>query len=118
MTVAGGPARFLLVVPATPHGVAWEERHSGEAEARRQLTGALERLRDAGLEAAGWVGDPDPIAAVEDALEGGDIDEIVVSTLPRTVSRWLRLDLPSRLRRLSGLPVAHVCAPERDAPPE
>ena len=112
---ARGPARFVLVVPATPHGVAWEERHTGEAEAGRQLAGALERFRDAGLEADGWVGDPDPVAAVEDALEREDADEIVVSTLPRTVSRWLGIDLPSRIRRVSGLPVTHVTAPERPA---
>jgi hypothetical protein len=112
---ARGPARFLLVVPATPHGVAWEERHSGEAEAARHLDHALERLRAAGLDSDGWVGDPDPVAAVEDALEGHEVDEIVVSTLPRTVSRWLGLDLPSRVRRVSGRPVTHVTAPEREA---
>jgi hypothetical protein len=109
---ARGPASFLLVVPATPHGVAWEERDSGAGEAERHLARALDRFREAGLEAQGWVGDPDPVTAVEDALEAHDVDEVVVSTLPRGVSRWLGLDLPSRVRRASGRPVTHVTAPE------
>jgi hypothetical protein len=110
---ARGPATFLLVVPATPHGVAFEERHTGEGEAREHLAGALERMKEAGLEAEGWVGDPNPVAAVEDALEARRVDEIVISTLPRTISRWLGLDLPSRVRRLSGRPVTHVVGTER-----
>lgn len=114
---ASGAATFLVVVPATPHGVAFEERHTGEGEAREHLAEALERFRGAGLGAEGWVGDPDPFAAVEDALEAHEIDEIVVTTLPRKISRWLGLDLPSRVRRLSDRPVTHVVGTEpRRAP--
>ena len=63
----------------------------------------------AGLQVeAAIVGDPDPLAAVGDALRAAEFDELVVSTLPRGVSRWLRMSLPHRLRRMTDLPVLHV----------
>ena len=110
-----GPARFTLLVPATPHGVAWAaDMHSGSAEADAHMQHAVERMRGAGLEMVdGMVGDPDPVGAVQDALNaGGRFDEVVVSTLPKHVSRWLKLDLPSRVKRSTGLPVTHVEAHE------
>jgi hypothetical protein len=53
------------------------------------------------------VGDANPLAAVADALNLRGFDEIIVSTLPWRLSRWLRVDLPSKLRGL-GVPVLHV----------
>ena len=59
------PTRFTLLVPATPHGVAWAaDMHSGGEEAEDHMAKALQRLSDAGLEVEGILGDPDPIAAV------------------------------------------------------
>jgi hypothetical protein len=110
--------RFTLLVPATPHGVAWAaDMHSGSAEAQTHMDHAVERLRDAGLEVAdGALGDPDPVAAVNDLLNAGRrFDEVIVSTLPKHVSRWLKLDLPSRVERSTGLPVTHVEASEEKA---
>jgi hypothetical protein len=43
-------------------------------------------------------------------------DEIVVSTLPGGISRWLKLDFPSRVARATELPVRHVIASESSAP--
>ncbi len=63
-----------------------------------------------GITATGEVGDADPFKAVADAMTGHLYDEIVVSTLPSAVSRWLRMDLPARIRRRFGLPVIHVRA--------
>ena len=104
-----GPVRFHLVVPATPHGVSWAaDMHSGSVAAEHDLEGALERLREQGLDCDGEVGDPDPIAAVHDATNFASYDEVIVSTLPRHISRWLKLDLPRRVAHATGLPVTHV----------
>lgn len=113
-----GAVRFTLLVPATPHGMAWAtEMHSGEGEADEHLTRAVERLRGAGLEVEAIRGDGDPGTAVQDALNAGGVyDEVVVSTLPSHLSRWLKLDLPRRVERITGLPVRHVEASEADTP--
>lgn len=105
-----GAARFHLVVPACPHGLhrVVDPEVAGRDEARAQLDAALASLSEAaGTEVTGEVGDADPLAAIQDALSRDRFEEIVVSTLPRRISRWLRLDLPSKARGL-GLPVAHV----------
>ena len=106
------PTRFTLLVPATPHGVAWAaDMHSGGDEAEAHMSKALERFKAEGLEISGLVGDPDPIAAVQDAVNADhEFDAAVVSTLPTHVSRWLKLDLPRRVERTTGLPVEHVQA--------
>jgi len=107
-----GPARFTLVVPATPHGLAWAaDMSAGIPEARRQMAAAQERLRDEGL----WIddirlGSPDPLAAVHDAVNFESFVDVIVCTLPRRVSRWLKLCLPHRVQRSTGLPVTHVVA--------
>jgi hypothetical protein len=111
---AEGDAVFSLLVPATPHGVAWAaDMHSGGGEAEQHMENAVERMRAEGLEVtAGKVGDPDPVAAVQDEVNFTKYDEIVVSTLPGGISKWLKLDLPHRVERATGLPVTHVSASE------
>jgi hypothetical protein len=111
---ARGPAKFHLLVPSTPHGVSWAaDMHSGGSEAETHLRAAVARLRDEGLEVDdGKVGDPDPVAAVEDAVNFKEFDEIIVSTLPTHLSKWLRLDLPHRVEHATGKPVTHVTATE------
>lgn len=111
-----GPATFHLVVPAHPHGLhkVVDPQEGDEGEAERALAEALPRLSDAaGAEVTGHVGDHEPLMAIEDAINGAAYDEIVISTLPRRLSRWLRLDLVSKARG-TGLPVTHVEAPERE----
>jgi hypothetical protein len=111
---AEGDAVFSLLVPATPHGVAWAaDMHSGGGEAEQHMENAVERMRAEGLDvSAGKVGDPDPVAAVQDEVNFTKYDEIVVSTLPGGISKWLKLDLPHRVERSTGLPVTHVSASE------
>ncbi|HXE45664.1 MAG TPA: hypothetical protein VN635_10730 [Conexibacter sp.] len=118
--VRRGPATFHLVVPASPHGlhklVDPQDADAGEAE--RALATALPMLSEAaGEPVAGHVGDGEPLMAIADAVNGAGYDEIVISTLPRRLSRWLHLDLVSKARGF-GLPVTHVeaseHAPERE----
>ena len=112
---ARGPARFHLVVPCQPHGLhrAVDPREAGEREAQAVLADALPKLSEAaGSEVTGAVGDSEPLMAIHDAVNLGSYDEIIISTLPLGVSRWLKLDLISKARAL-GLPVTHVAAKER-----
>jgi hypothetical protein len=68
-------------------------------------------MRESGLDLEETIiGDPDPFAAVGDALHAREVDEVVVSVLPRTISRWLALGLPTRLRRTTDIPVVQVTA--------
>jgi nucleotide-binding universal stress UspA family protein len=124
--LAAGPAEFWVLVPATrmtdlaspaflpgmggvpvpvPASVAESERL-----ARARLDAALDRLRSAGVTVGGEVGDPDPFQAIEHTLATRQFDEIVVSTLPARLSRWLRQDLPSRVERTFHVPVTHIGA--------
>ena len=105
-----GPARFHLLVPATPRGLhrVVDPEDSGREEAEANLAAALELLREAaGSEVTGHVGCADPTAAIADVIYDRRVHEIIISTLPRRLSRWMHLDLPSKVRGM-GLPVTHV----------
>ncbi len=105
-----GTTRFHLLVPAVPNGLhrVVDPEVAGREEAHARLAAALPRLSGAaGFMVGGEVGSADPLAAIQDTLAHEDFDEIVISTLPRRVSRGLRVDLPSKAAGL-GLPVAHV----------
>jgi hypothetical protein len=107
------PATFHLVVPKQPHGMhkVVDPQDAGSEDAQRVLAEALPKLSGAaGSEVSGSVGDSEPLMAIHDAVNLGEYDEIIISTLPLGVSRWLKLDLVSKTRAL-GLPVTHVKAP-------
>jgi hypothetical protein len=103
---AEGTTAVTLLVPAFPtvfDPEALESRHTIEL--------AIPLLEEAtGSTVDGIVGDPDPFTAVQRALEEGSYDEIIISTLPARVSRWLKRDLPQRVERL-GVPVTVITAP-------
>ena len=61
--------------------------------------------------------DPDPEAAVRSIWDPDRFDEVVDSTLPSRLSAWLRRDLPRRVEALTGAPVTHVVASERESSP-
>lgn len=109
---AEAPTSFTLLVPAVPHGLAWAaDMKAGWSEAAGRAERAGGHIRRSGLALEEViVGDPDPFAAVGDALHARAFDEVVVSTLPRTISRWLAMRLPGRLRRTLDLPVTEVSA--------
>ena len=109
-----GDAQFHLVVPASPRGASWAfDMHSGHDAAEHDLEGALERMRGLGIEIDGEVGDPDPVAAVSDSAHAGSYDEVIVSTLPKHLSKWLKLDVARKIAHATGLPVKHVEAHSR-----
>ncbi len=100
---ARGSATFTLLVPRSPHArhhVADPEDTVTE-EAELVLALALPLLEEAaGSPVEGIIGDSEPLEAIQDAVSVHGFDEIIVSILPARVSRWLRMDLPSKL---SGL---------------
>lgn len=98
-----GPVAYTLLIPATRLG-------GGRSAAAQQLNEALERLREGGLEADGIVGDGDAMVAVAEAWDPKRYDEIILSTLPTNVSKWLHADLPRRIQRHTGALVTHVVA--------
>ena len=111
-----GPARFHLVVPRQAHGMhkLVDPQEASAAEANEVLAVALPKLSEAaGQEVTGSIGDAEPLMAIQDALTRGRYDEIIISTLPLGISRWLHLDLISKARAL-GPPVMHVLAESKE----
>jgi hypothetical protein len=106
------PAELTLIVPATGG------RSADREAAGRSLEKALGRMRAAGLEVSGTVADPDPVVAVHEAWDPARFDEVVVSTLPTGASRWLQIDLPRRIEKITDAPVTHVVStPPSEQPP-
>jgi hypothetical protein len=93
------PHRFTVILPPTG---------PDDDTAQERLDNTLGELREAGLEVSGYVAEPDPFNSVLNALGHHPADEIVVSTLPSSKSRWLRGDLIDRLRKATARPVEHV----------
>jgi len=109
---AAETCRFTLLVPASPHGL--HKVVDPEDHGRREASRAIDAARPALEAAAGFpiavlVGSHDPLAAVQDAINLGHFDAVIISTLPARISHWLRLDLPSKVAAL-GLPVTQVLA--------
>ena len=77
-------------------------------EARQRLRRLLASLDDAGIVAAGMIGDPDPYTAAMNADQYFHISEIVISTLPEGSSRWMADKLVDRVAKSTGKPVEHV----------
>jgi hypothetical protein len=109
-----GPCEFTLLVPSTPHGLAWAaDPDAGHVEAERHRQAFVDELREEGLNVVeAKVGDPDPLAAIQDECNFGEYDELIVSTLPLRLSKWLHLDLPRKAGAATGLPVTHVIGSE------
>lgn len=111
-----GPCAFTLLIPATPHGIAWAaDMHSGEDEAVQHRDEFVSHLRGEGLDVyEAKVGDADPLAAIQDECNFTSYDELIVSTLPLKISKWLHLDLPRKAEAATGLHVTHIVGSQAD----
>jgi hypothetical protein len=109
---AKGPLRVTVLAPVNePHEGYVVYESTRRTAARRRLDRTLEKLRDAGIAADGYVVEAEPPAAVRDALAQLEppVDEIVVSTHPQQKSGWLRRDVVESIRRTAGeIPVEHI----------
>lgn len=108
-------AVFILLVPNPTRGLErlMDPEDASESEGQAVLEHALPLLEEAaGSPVQGLLGVADPLAAVQDAIHLHGVDEIIVSTLPHPVSKWLRLDVPSKIGGL-GLPVTTVTSDDR-----
>jgi hypothetical protein len=120
-----GPAKFWVLVPATHvHHVrvgygevadADRTANAGATHAQQQLDTELARLREAGADAEGEVGDENPMTAITHTLARQEFDEIILSTLPQGRSNWLRQDLVSQIQKKFSVPVTHVVTEARHA---
>jgi GABA permease len=121
--IASGAERFHVVVPvplgpppAIAVGLATAEVVMiSDLDLPDQRTVATERLerglawlRSLGCTADGEIATSDAVGVVRDVVEEGEITEIIVSTLPSRLSRWLRQDLPSRIGRAVDIPIVVV----------
>jgi hypothetical protein len=109
---ARGPCEFTLLVPNTTHGLhkVVDPEDQSETEAETVIELAVPLLQEAaGGPVDAMIGVPEPLAAIQDAVNLHGFDELIISTLPTRVSKWLRLDLPSKAAGL-GLPVTTVTA--------
>ena len=104
----GAGGSLPMVARATGPGPATDEEAT--AHAQHRLGQLLDELRRLDAEADGELGHPDPMRAVAEVLSSRSFDEIVVSTLPQPISKWLAMDLPHRLQRRFHLPVTTVVA--------
>jgi hypothetical protein len=113
---ARGPASFTLLVPSSAHGLHQlvDPEDQGQSEAEDTIELALPLLEEAvGAPVEPMIGVAEPLAAIQDAVNLHGFDELIISTLPTRVSKWLKLDLPSKCAGL-GLPVTTVIASSRE----
>jgi hypothetical protein len=110
--LAKGHLRAYVVVPLQRVGSRFGSNEAQtQTAARGRLDDTIGRLRALGVDVDGEIGDSDPVQAVRDAIRGREIDEVIVSTLPRGISRWLGEDVPSRMSVAVPCPITVVTQP-------
>lgn len=129
--ISAGPCSFFVIVPDTkaaqydavaaggvlpqPSMWWWTTNYArpgtdeeATEQARQRLSSMLGGLAAMGVPAEGDLGAPDPLEAIEKACISREFDEIIVATLPRPLSRWLRADLSHQAQRRVGVPVTTI----------
>jgi hypothetical protein len=97
-----GPHRFIVVVPLDSKG------GNATSAARSRLEQLVASLDEAGIVAAGMIGDPDPYTATMNAVQYFQISDVVISTLPEDESKWVAEKLVDRVRGAANVPVEHI----------
>ncbi len=114
--IAEGECEFYVVVPMTPiddyqepvilaYHDSFDAQRNSQAQAHHRMTAVVAEIRELGARADGEVGDADPLAAIHDVTAHREFDEIILSTFPPGISKWLKIDLPSRVERTFDGPV-------------
>ncbi len=129
--ISAGPCSFFVIVPDTKAadydpvaaggvlpqpGMWWWATYyarpatdeEATAQARQRLSLMMTGLAAMGVPVEGDLGSPSPLEAMEKVIADHQFDEIVVTTLPQRVSRWLRADLPHQAERRFRLPVTTI----------
>jgi hypothetical protein len=87
-------------------------------EVCERLASTLAELYRAEIDATGQPMSPEPFAAIQNAIEHYRIDEILISTLAGTQSKWLEEGLIDRVKEITDLPVEHYEAGGRGVAPD
>ena len=96
-----------LIDPSLQDSIV-RSREIARQDAEQRLAAFIETLAETGASITGEVSSGDPLVAARRAMEETDFDEIIVSTLPARISRWLKLDLPNRVQRAFNLPLTSL----------
>ena len=107
--VNAGPCTLHILVPAGHLPSEWSlTQDDGRLAASERLEEAKRRFEGLGVPVDGEIGDERVPDAIRDVLRKREVDEIILSTLPSGVSRWLGMDLVSRVQRMFDVPVTHI----------
>jgi hypothetical protein len=100
----------LVVCPAlnSPLRTWTSDEDRAREAAQERLDESLSRLREAGINVRGEVGDGDPLQAIEDALRTFGADELIISTHPEGRSNWLERGVVDSARERFAVPITHV----------
>lgn len=85
-----------------------EAMDEARERSEHRLHAMIDKITSLGGAAEGEVGPTDPVRAAESALDREPFDEVIVSTLPAGISRWVKMDVASRIDRLADCPVTVV----------
>jgi hypothetical protein len=102
---------FVLLIPNVPWRKVTDWTLEDALQALRTAARGPSGLLEARVE--GRVGGEDPFEAVKQVLSLERFDDVIISTLPRRSSEWLKRDLPSRVQSL-GFPVTTITPPGPD----
>ena len=94
-----------------PHRYTFISPRSGDVsreEVCRNLAATLAETYREEIDATGQPMSPEPLPAIENAIEHYRIDDILISTLKGAQSKWLEEGLVEKVRAITDKPVEHI----------